>query len=64
MVDRRAPVVAPDVSSVPAYAQVAVGPLAQVRAYVGVPLEGDDGVVFGTLCGFAGAPQDPPGTRR
>ena len=58
MVDRRAPVVAPDVTAVPAYAEVAVGPLAQVRAYVGVPLEGDDGVVFGTLCGFAGAPQD------
>ena len=57
MVDRRAPVVAPDVASVPAYAEVAVGPLAQVRAYVGVPLEGDDGVVFGTLCGFAGQPQ-------
>jgi GGDEF domain-containing protein len=58
MVDRRGPVVAPDVAAVPAYAALAVGPLAQVRAYVGVPLEGDDGVVFGTLCGFAGTPQD------
>ena len=58
MVERRGPVVAPDIAAVPAYAEVAVGPLADVRAYVGVPLEGDDGVVFGTLCGFAGAPQD------
>lgn len=58
MVERQGPVVAPDVMAVPAYAQVAVGQLAQVRAYVGVPLEGDDGVVFGTLCGFAGSSQD------
>ena len=58
MVGREGPVVAPDVAVVPAYAQVAVGPLADVRAYVGVPLEGEDGVVFGTLCGFAGQPQD------
>jgi GGDEF domain-containing protein len=58
MVERRGPVAAPDITAVPAYADLAVGPLAQVRAYVGVPLEGEDGVVFGTLCGFAGAPQD------
>ena len=59
MVARRGPVVAPDIAAVPAYAEVAVGPLAAVRAYVGVPLEGDDGVVFGTLCGFAGERQPP-----
>lgn len=59
MVERRGPVVAPDVAAVPAYAEAAVGPLEAVRAYVGVPLEGDDGVVFGTLCGFAGEPKDP-----
>ena len=58
MVERRGPVVAPDVAAVPAYAELATGPLAAVRAYVGVPLEGDDDVVFGTLCGFTGAPQD------
>lgn len=58
MLDRRGPVVAADVTAVPAYAQVAVGRLAGVRAYVGVPLHGDDGVVFGTLCGFAGEPQE------
>jgi GGDEF domain-containing protein len=59
MVERRGPVVAPDVAAVQAYAEVAVGALAGVRAYVGVPLQGDDGEVFGTLCGFAGTPQDP-----
>ncbi len=57
MATRRGPVVAPDVTAVPAYAEVAVGALQAVRAYVGVPLEGDDGVVFGTLCGFAGRRQ-------
>ncbi len=59
MVARRGPVVAPDVSAVPAYAELAVGRLEPVRAYVGVPLEGDDGVVFGTLCGFAGEAKPP-----
>jgi GGDEF domain-containing protein len=58
MVERRGPVVAPDIAAVPAYAELAVGPLAAVRAYVGVPLEGEDGVVFGTLCGFAGERKD------
>jgi diguanylate cyclase len=57
MVERKGPTVAPDVQAVAAYAQAAVGPYAAVRAYVGVPLEGDDGTVFGTLCGFAGTPQ-------
>ncbi len=58
MVARQGPVAAPDITRVPAYAQVATGSLAGVRAYVGVPLEGDDGVLFGTLCGFAGRPQE------
>lgn len=56
MVERRGPVVAPDIGQVPAYVEAAVGPLAGVRAYVGVPLEGEDGVV-GTLCGFSGRTQ-------
>ncbi len=57
MVERRGPVLAPEIAAVPAYAEAAVGPLSAVRAYIGVPLEGDDGVVFGTLCGFAAEPQ-------
>lgn len=57
MLQRKGPTVAPDVRSVPAYAAVAVGPYAVVRAYVGVPLEGDDGRFYGTLCGYAGEPQ-------
>lgn len=57
MLERQGPTVAPDISTVPAYAAVAVGPLAGVKAYVGVALEGDDGRFYGSLCGFAGEPQ-------
>ncbi len=57
MTARQGPTVAPHVHEIPAYAAVAVGVLAQVRAYVGVPLEGEDGRLFGTLCAFAGDPQ-------
>lgn len=57
MTARQGPTVAPDVHEVPAYAAVATGVLSQVRAYVGVPLEGEDGRFFGTLCAFAGDPQ-------
>jgi len=57
MTAREGPTVAPDVHEVPAYAAVAVGVLSQVRAYVGVPLEGEDGRFFGSLCAFAGDPQ-------
>lgn len=57
MVERRGPMLAPDVLTVPAYAATATGVLARVRAYAGVPLEGDSGVFFGTLCAIAGTPQ-------
>ena len=43
MVDRAGPVCAPDVLDVPAYAPLVAGVFSRVRAYVGVPLEGDDG---------------------
>jgi diguanylate cyclase len=58
MVEQRGPTMALDVSLVPDYAAVATGVLARVRAYVGVPLEGDGGELFGTLCAFAGTPQE------
>lgn len=56
MVERRGPTLAPDVMTIPAYASVATGVLARVRAYIGVPLEGDGDAFFGTLCAFAGTP--------
>lgn len=53
MVERRGPMLAPDVLEVPGYAALVTGILSRVRAYVGVPLEGDAGAFFGTLCAFA-----------
>lgn len=52
-----APSLAPDIASEPAYLPAAVGPLAHVRAYLGVPLLTGDGELFGTLCALARAPQ-------
>ena len=57
MSEQRGPSVAPDVLAVPEYASLATGIWARVRAYVGVPLEGRDGKLFGTLCALAGTPQ-------
>ncbi|MCW2615624.1 MAG: hypothetical protein JWN08_2618 [Frankiales bacterium] len=57
MIDRQGPTSAADVRVVPAYAQAATGVLSRVRAYVGVPLVGEDGRLFGTLCAFAGDAQ-------
>lgn len=52
-----APSVAPDIAAEPAYLSAAVGPLAKVRAYLGVPLLTADARLHGTLCALAGAPQ-------
>jgi diguanylate cyclase (GGDEF)-like protein len=57
MVERRGPVVALDVLAVPAYAAVAASDHAWVRVYLGVPLDGHTGELFGTLCAFAATPQ-------
>lgn len=57
MMDGHGPTFAPDTAAVPAYAEAAKGPLAQVKAYIGVPLLRSDDSVFGTLCAFAGRPQ-------
>ena len=57
MVTGQGPPLAPCVADVPAYRQVAVGPLAKVKAYLGVPLVLDDGELFGTVCAYAGATQ-------
>ena len=57
MVERAGPVCAPDVLDVPAYAPLVSGVFGRVRAYVGIPLEGDDGRFFGTLSAVSGARQ-------
>lgn len=52
-----APQVAANVSELPVYRKAAIGPLAKVRAYLGVPLMIGDNELFGTLCAVAGAPR-------
>lgn len=59
MVVRAGPVCAPDVLGVPAYAPLASGVFSRVRAYLGVPLEGDDGQLFGSLSAVSGTQQPP-----
>jgi diguanylate cyclase len=49
--------VAANFNAQPAYQQAAVGPLAKVRAYLGVPVLIGEGEVFGTLCALAGTQQ-------
>jgi diguanylate cyclase len=57
MTSGRGPAIASDVRESPAYLQAAIGPLADVRAYLGVPLLLGDEELFGTLCAFAGEPR-------
>ena len=57
MVGRAGPVCAHDVLDVPAYAPLVAGLFSRVRAYVGVPLEGDGGELFGTLSAVSGSRQ-------
>jgi GGDEF domain-containing protein len=49
--------VAPNFVAEPAYRQAAIGPLADVRAYLGVPVQIGEGELFGTLCALAGTRQ-------
>jgi GAF domain-containing protein len=53
MVEGAGPRVATVTAAVPAYARCAAGLGAGVAAYLGVPLVGRDGELFGTLCAIA-----------
>ena len=53
MTEGRAPRLATVTAAVPAYASRTTGSIADVAAYVGVPLVHADGSLFGTLCGVA-----------
>lgn len=52
MVQDEGPRVAPDAMAVPAYAEAPLARRHQVGTYVGVPLTGPHGELFGTLCGL------------
>jgi GGDEF domain-containing protein len=57
MTSGQGPAIAGDVRDSPAYLKAAIGPLAGVRAYLGVPLLLGAEELFGTLCAFAGEPR-------
>ena len=50
MVDGLGPRIAPSSDAVPAYASAPIGQQVKIGAYVGVPLRGPEGALFGTLC--------------
>ncbi len=57
MVRGNGPRIAPDSDIVPAYAVAPIGQRVPIKAYIGVPLTGADGSLFGTLCAIDPAPQ-------
>lgn len=50
MVLGRGPCMAPSSELVPTYADAPIGRLVKIRAYVGIPLNREDGTLFGTMC--------------
>lgn len=54
-----APQAAPDVLIEPRFGDASIAQRAQIRAYLGVPLQRADGSLFGSLCGFDPAPRGP-----
>lgn len=59
VVDADGPVIVPDATAVPRYADAAVARELPVGAYAGVPVLDGEGRVFGTLCGLDPQPQPP-----
>ncbi|GAB4458614.1 MAG: hypothetical protein OHK0029_20090 [Armatimonadaceae bacterium] len=57
MVQGQGPCIAPDSSTVPAYAVAPIAQQVQIGAYIGLPLTRNDGSLFGTLCAIHPAPQ-------
>jgi GAF domain-containing protein len=52
MVTGQTPQIAPDAMAVPQYAAAGVAQVLPIGAYVGMPIRGGDGELFGTLCGL------------
>jgi diguanylate cyclase (GGDEF)-like protein len=59
MLEGRGPTFAPNTQNVPAYAETSIGPLIQVRSYIGVPLLRATDKTFGTLCAFSETTRPP-----
>src|ERR1700733_12483450 len=56
------PQIAPDAMAIAPYAAIAVAQAVPIGAYVGVPIHGANGELFGTLCGLD--PDRKPGSLR
>ena len=57
MVQGKGPRIAPRSCEVPAYAEAEIGNQVPIGAYIGVPLNREDGELFGTLCAIDPHPQ-------
>jgi diguanylate cyclase len=58
MVCGNGPNIAPDTNLVPAYASAPIGKAVPIGSYIGVPLLGLDGNLFGTLCAIDPLPKE------
>lgn len=56
MVEDKGPRIAPESNSIPAYAEAPIGRQVRIGAYIGIPLQRDDGSLFGTLCAINPTP--------
>jgi len=59
MVLGRGPRVAPTANDIPVYKEAPIGSQVPIGAYVGVPVNNEDGSLFGTLCAIDPKPQNP-----
>ena len=57
MVKGNGPRIAPLSEIVPAYATAPIGRQVKIKAYVGIPIVGENGLLFGTLCAIDPSPQ-------
>lgn len=51
MVEGKGPCFAPDSQAIPAYAEAPINQKVTIGAYIGMPLQGKDGELLGSLCG-------------
>ncbi|HUY06057.1 MAG TPA: sensor domain-containing diguanylate cyclase [Acidimicrobiales bacterium] len=51
------PQVAPRLNEISCYREAPIGEILPIRAYIGVPIQHDNGSIFGTLCAFDKANQ-------
>lgn len=63
LVDGRLPLVIPDVRREPEAAQLPVTDRLGIGSYIGIPLNLDDGTLYGTFCVFGHAPSEGLGER-